>query len=164
MQHFKTLESSDSQRIFHWLQQSPTLTVDMRSQLPLEAERLEQYVVDQLTAIAAGQLLSFLGLVGSQIIGKIDVRRLTQPHEAHVGLVEFGLLPNFDAAGQQLILDAMDAARDLAIEALLYSAPGLAAPHIPLFERVGFQRVGAIPDYYKLQDRYHDRVLYSRSL
>ena len=164
MHIYRQIEPEDAQHLMNWFNKIVAQDRGVFQNAPVSLSEEEAYVRQQLELIRSGQLVSLVAIDNHPVVGKIDVLKGQKYVDAHVGTILFGLLPGHEAMGEELILEAMEQASTINIELLVYNQRSCDPMYAPIFERVGFKKVGHIPRYYHKHNQYCDRIIYSRSL
>jgi len=131
---------------------------------PADGEAFWQGVVE---AVGRGEVLLYGAFIGNRLIGTVQVGFASKPNQPHRGDL-MKLLVHRDARGLGLSKSLMAAAEAGAAEVgrtllVLDTAAGELAE--TLYEKLGWQRSGVIPNYALFPDgRYCDTVIFWKTL
>jgi hypothetical protein len=101
---------------------------------------------------------------GGKIVALGEMERLKRWIERHVAEIRFGLLPGHQADGRELVAELEAGARKSGIEVLVYFHLASQVTGLDVMRSLGYQEVGRIPNFYKRETKYIDRVYLSKQL
>jgi GNAT superfamily N-acetyltransferase len=134
---------------------------------PFRPQDGESFWLDVAEAVGRGEVLLYGAFLGDRLVGTVQVGFASKPNQPHRGDL-MKLLVHRDARGLGLSKALMAAAEEGAARAdrtllVLDTAAGELAE--ALYEKLGWQRSGVIPNYALFPDgRYCDTVIFWKSL
>lgn len=123
-----------------------------------EAER--KWLSGLVEGVRRGETVSVAAFVRGELVGHCDIRRRKASEERHAGVLGVAVLGGHRGVGigGTLVAEALDRARrgGLGLVELQVFATNEAA--IRLYERMGFEKAGVIPNKILRDGRYFDEV------
>jgi putative acetyltransferase len=102
----------------------------------------------------------FYAVGGDNVVGWADITPSSNPRLSHRGFLGMGLLKSHrgQGLGTQLLQAALGHAKKIGLEKVELSVYSENFAAIALYKKVGFQQMGFVKNYRKLEDRYFDCV------
>lgn len=102
----------------------------------------------------------FYALYENEIVGWADITPSANPRLAHRGFLGMGLVKSHrgQGLGTRLLQSAIDHAKKIGLEKIELSVYADNAAAIALYKKLGFQQMGYVKNYRKLEGRYFDCV------
>lgn len=116
--------------------------------LPFDRERALAFWRDVLTSAERGERVVLVAVDGTGVVGTVQVVPATtenQPHRADIAKLLTHRRARRRGVGEALMLAADDEARALGRDVLVLDTASADAER--LYERLGWQRVGVVPEY-----------------
>ncbi|MBV8850606.1 MAG: GNAT family N-acetyltransferase [Methylobacteriaceae bacterium] len=122
---------------------------------PLEATRA--FIINNI----AKNNVQLVALSDSELVGWCDILPKDRPIYAHVGVLGIGILPAFRGRGlgAALIQAALDEASKRGIVRVELTVRAENTRAIALYQKLGFEREGALRDTVLVDGRYEDLVM-----
>lgn len=110
---------------------------------PIDYDEFREYWLDNKTALVGAWAVGDESFVGSYFLKPNGYGRA-----AHVANAGYFVVAEWRGrgAGEALVLESMDRARDLGFDALQFNFVFESNPARSLYERMGFEQVGRVPD------------------
>jgi ribosomal protein S18 acetylase RimI-like enzyme len=110
--------------------------------------------------LIAKNLPVYYALAGKQVVGWCDVSRSENPRTSHRGFLGMGLRDGYRGVklGSRLLEAAIAHSRRVGLEQIELAVYTTNIPAIRLYEKYGFQKMGEVPHYRKLDGVYFDTV------
>lgn len=133
-------------------------------------EILEARPLDQVMAFQKGliekNLPVYYAVSDDQVVGWIDITRFGNPRMAHRGGLGMGVHKDLrgQGIGKRLLEAALAHAKDVGLEKVELQVYTDNGPAIKLYDNAGFERVGVIKSFRKLDGQYFDALMMERFL
>ena len=93
-----------------------------------------------------------------EIVAEGEVERLPRWIEKHVAEIRFGVLPGYDSMAEKLLEKLITTAKENDIEILTYFHLETQKTGLRIMEKLGFELMGKVKNYYKRGEDYIDRI------
>lgn len=123
-----------------------------------------EYISKYLSQIQGSEPMSYVISENDIIVGKCDIRPLTRYIDKHVVELGFGLIDKHSAAGERLLSFVLEELKKRGYEVVIYFILGRNQYFRDIFARRGFKEVGVISNFYKLNEKYDDRIILEKKL
>lgn len=135
-------------------------TFVMLSGKPLTLEEEQKYFNDVLQKVEVNNKIHFVVEVEGKFAGSCDVRFL-EKRQSHVGEVGISLAPDFreEGIGTVCLECLIKESRSLNLKLLTLNCFEINARAIHVYEKVGFQKVGVVPEMYFYKNQYVGQVI-----
>lgn len=102
----------------------------------------------------------FYAIDGETVVGWVDITPSSNPRLSHRGFLGMGILTSHrrQGLGTQLLQAAIEHAKKIGLEKIELSVYSENLAAIALYKKVGFQKMGYIRNYRKLEGKYFDCI------
>jgi len=124
----------------------------------VEAKPLQEVGEFQRKLIANNWPVFYAISAKDEVVGWVDITPASNPRMAHRGFLGMGLLKAYrgQGLGTQLLKRALDHAKKMGLEKVELTVYTSNAAAIRLYQKCGFNEIGIIKHYRKLNGQYYD--------
>lgn len=99
-----------------------------------------------------------------EMIGEGEVEKLKRWIERHVAEIRFGIIPDNEELALKMVQELINEAREIDIEVLQYFHLETQEVGINIMKKAGFEECGRVRNFYKIGDKYIDRIFLEKIL
>jgi L-amino acid N-acyltransferase YncA len=122
------------------------------------------FLEEQVDLVKKGKMITLIMKVEGKVVSKIDVKPLPRNVDKHVGEVSFGALKGYDKESEELVKMAIEKVKSLGLKVLIYYIFDTNKRFISIMEKAGFKKVGKIDNFYKIDNKYIDRIIFQKQI
>ncbi len=125
----------------------------------IEAKSFEEVAVFQ-TKLISNNWPVYYAIKNREVIGWVDISLSSNPRLNHRGHLGMGIVKEFrgQGIGSQLLLQSLKHAKEIGLEKVELSVYISNTAAIKLYKKFGFNEIGVIKNYRKLNDKYFDCI------
>ncbi len=125
----------------------------------IEAKSFQEVSAFQ-TKLISNNWPVYYAIKNSEVIGWVDISLSSNPRLNHRGHLGLGIVKEFrgQGIGSQLLLQSLKHAKEIGLEKVELSVYTSNTAAIKLYKKFGFNEIGVIKNYRKLNDKYFDCI------
>ena len=122
-------------------------------------EMEEEWIKQRLIKEDNSDIFVLCGLDDNgEIVVEGEIERSPRWIEKHVAEIRFGVLPGHDSVAEELLKKLIEIAKENNIEILTYFHLETQKTGLKIMEKLGFESMGKVKNYYKRGAEYIDRI------
>jgi RimJ/RimL family protein N-acetyltransferase len=117
-----------------------------------------RWLREVIRGVARKEVVSMAAFVGGRVVGHCAINRRKFREDRHAGVFGIAILDGFRGVGigEKMVGAALDEARRIGIQLVELDVFSTNAAAIRLYEKMGFEKAGTIPDKIFRRGRYYD--------
>jgi hypothetical protein len=163
----RQIQIEDAERLLHFFErlvvEDPERAETVEDVKKLTVEDEKSWIQSLHKKENANEMINLGCFSGNECIALGSIERMPRDLEKHVGDFRLGYLPNYTSEARELALKLMEKAQGLSIEVLLYFHFEI-QQGVDLLKNLGFEENGVIPNYYKKNHKYINRIYLTKIL
>jgi len=124
----------------------------------LTREQERKWLGETVRGVAKKEAVSVAAFVDGKVVGHCDVHRRRFRDDRHSGVFGIAILGGYRGAGigERMMAEVLDRAADIGVQLVELDVFSINRAAIGLYEKMGFAKVGTVPDKILRDGRYYD--------
>lgn len=156
----KIISINDAKALTEWFNKLVEEKSGIVESYSVTVDQEKAYIKSLSKDIYDGKLLCLLSYVNGKIVARIDIKKMPRSVDEHMAEVSFGVLKENESYGIELIGYSQNIAKTMGICGLMYYILETNTYFSRIFQISGFTKIGVVPNFYKIEDSFINRVIY----
>ena len=159
----RKVEIEDKKSLLNFFKKLVVLDPE-RVERPKDVEKIteemeEEWIRQRLIKEDNADIFILCGLNdNNEVVVEGEVEKLPRWIERHVAEIRFGALPRYNSMAEKLLEKLITTAKENDIEILTYFHLETQKTGLKIMEKLGFELIGKVKNYYKRGTDYIDRI------